>query len=281
MFDALRRWDNFLQAEGLSPDTRRAYRYHLLRFLADAMVSPEEVTEDDITEFLSLIRQRGRQVDMFLRALKSFYAWALRRGIVEVNPADAVGFKKSRRQPAQSLTEEEFTRVVIAAAWHCPQRAWAIILLLETGARIGSMAAVLPEDTGTEAGQLIRFRVAKGDRPYAVPLSPLAAEAVRELLSSADETLIGVRKESLWRWFHEAALEAGLAPGKRHPHILRDTFATNLFARKGVNARVVQDLLNHSDLTQMARYVAVTDPEKFAAMAEASFGTNYKTGTDL
>jgi integrase/recombinase XerD len=270
MFDALRRWDNFLAVQGLSPETRRSYRYHFLRFLADVMVDPAEVQEDDITTYLAAISRRGTTVQQILRALKSYYPWAVRRGLCPVNPAEALKFRTPRVGQTLSLSLEEVTRLVVAASlW--PRRAWAILLLLETGARIGSMAAVAPGDTGTEPGELIFFRVAKYGRPYAVPLSPIASDAVKALLPGANGTLIGVRKETIWRWTHEAAVLAGLPEGKRHPHVLRHTFATNAL-RKGVNSRVLQELLNHTDLTQMARYVAVTDPEKVAAVARPSFG---------
>lgn len=271
MFAALRRWDDFLAASGRAEDTRRSYRYHLLRFFADTLIDPAEVTEDTITAYLVSIRQKGQTVQFMLRALKSYYGWAERRGVHPCNPASEIRFKRPKYPPAVALDEEEFTRVVIAAAVRHPKRAWAIILTLETGGRIGSVAAVRPDDAASEAGELLRFHKAKGDRPYAVPLSPLAAEAVRELRAWSNGTLIGVTKQTIWSWYHRAAIDADLPLGKRHPHVLRDTFATNLLV-KGWDVRVVQELLNHADLSQMHRYAAVTDKRKRAALASPSFG---------
>lgn len=269
MFDALRRWDNWLQASGRSLETRRNYRYHLLKFLADVMLDPTEVTEDDVTDYLAAIHQRGQTVQQVLRALKSYYSWAVRRGVHPANPAEAIRFKRPRRAPAKSYSPEEFRRLVLAAAGRHPKRAWAIILLHETGARIGSMAMVAPGDAGLEAGQLIHFRKVKHDRPYSLHLSPLAAEAVRELLPYSNGTLLGgVAKETLWRWVHEAALDAGLPEGKRHPHLIRDTAATRLYQRTK-NPRLVQTFLNHADLTQLHRYVAVMDEEMQEALGRS------------
>jgi len=266
LFDALRRWDNFMQASGLSPVTRANYRYWLLRFGADIMVDPCTVTEDDVAAYLASLSARGQARQQVLRALKSFYAWAARRGAVAQNPVEEFRFISARAGPAASLSAHEVCRLVHAAANRNPRRAWALILLLETGARIGSLAGVRPADTGTETGEIIRFRVAKHNRPYALPLSPLAAEAVRELLPGANGTLIGIRKESLWRWCHEAAVDAGFPPGRRHPHLARHTAATALL-RRTKNVRLVQEFLNHADLTQMHRYVAVTNDEMREALS--------------
>jgi integrase len=271
MFDALRRWDNYLQASGLTSDTRRNYRYHFVRFVADTMLDPAEVTEDDVTEYLAGIDQRGQTVQQMLRALKSYYAWAVRRKIHAANPADAIKFKNRRRMPAKSFTREELMQLFLAAANRDQRRAWAIILLVETGARIGSMEAVRPGDVGTEAGQLIHFRKVKHDRPYALPLSPLAAEAVRELLPGSNGTLLGVSRRTLWRWFHDAAVDAGFPEGKRNAHLARDTAATLLY-QQTKNARLVQDFLNHADLSQLHRYVATTNEELRAALARSLAG---------
>lgn len=270
-FRAVARWRDFLEASEMSPVTVSGYRYHLLRFFADTLVPPEAVTEDDVARYLSSIRQEGKGVQQTLRALKSFYGWATRRGVYPVDPASAFRFKEPKRPPPIALSPNEIQQVLAAAKGRHPKRAWTIVLGLETGARIGSLAGVTPDDAGRQAGELIHFRIAKGNRPYAVPLSPAGARAVRELLPYSNGTLVGVKKGSIWAWYHEAAVAVGLPPRKLRAHIMRDTFATALLMR-GVDVRTVQELLNHADLSQIHRYVAVTDARRREAVGESVSG---------
>lgn len=266
-FVVLARWRDFLEAIGLSPDTTRNYRYFLLRFFGDTCLDPAEVTEDDITSYLAGLRQEGQQVRMQLRALKSFYEWGVRRGAYDVDPAAAVRFKDRKHSAAVALDPHEVTAVLEHAHARHPRRRWAILLALETGARIGSLAGVKPDEAGRNAGEFIHFRVTKGDRPYAIPLTPVAAQAIRGLLPGSNGTLMGVKKNTIWRWYHDAAIAAGLPERKRRAHILRDTFATRLLMDRGLDVRTVQELLNHADLSQMHRYAAVSDQRKLQAMA--------------
>lgn len=272
-FLLVRQWGDFLRARHLSEATQRCYRYHLLRFFADVLIDPDELTEDDVTAYLASRDGRGQSIQQVLRALKSYYGWAVRRGFHEQNPAEAIRYRQSRTSIAWPLTDEEFRRVVIAAAWRSARRAWAIILTLETGARIGSMVGLEAEDVPTEPGRLIYFRRTKGNRPYGVPLSPLAAVAARELLASRNghRTLLGVAANTLWTWYRQAALDAALPRRKSKPHALRQTFGTVMLERTR-NPRLVADLLNHADLSQLHRYTVATDRSKRGALAEPVLG---------
>jgi integrase/recombinase XerD len=269
-FSLYSQWVNHLTAEGLSPKTITKHGGFLVRFIVSTGLDPAVVTERDVEEFLARTDPRGPTRAGYIHALRSYYGWAAPRGFHEDNPVAFLRSKEPKYPPPVSLTRDEFTRVVYAASNRrpYPKRALTIILAIETGARIGSLAAVTSSDCGTEPGQLLRFRIAKGDRPYSVPLTPLAAWAVRGLLANANGTLLAVSSNTIWRWYHDAATEAGLPLEKRRAHRLRDSFATNLLMR-GENIRVVQELLNHADLSQMHRYTAVTDKRKRTAMGRS------------
>lgn len=277
MFAQLRQWDNFLAASETSEVTRRSYRYHLLRFVADVLIDLDEVTEEDVTTYLAELRQRGKTVDQILRALKSYYTWAVRRGIHKQNPVNLIRFKKRRSQPVVRLTPDEFMRVFRAAERRHPKRAWAILLTLETGGRIGSIAGIKPDELPTRPGEMLHFAVAKGGRTYSVPVSSLAVKAIRELLPYSNGTLLGVHKNTLWSWYHQAAVDAGLSQRKQRAHVLRDTYGTNAY-RKTRDPRLVQELLGHADLSQIHRYVAVDPDDMPEILKEPSFGLN---GLDL
>jgi integrase/recombinase XerC len=197
---------------------------------------------------------------VYLRALRSFYSWAVDRGHVERNPVGQLNPKNRKYGAAPSLDEEQLTRLVIAAAWYEPRRAWAILLMYATGARIDSLCHVRPEDV---EGERIHFRVAKYARPYSVPLGRVGREATKELLAweptdrrtgGRSGTLLRAGEERVRQWL---ALAQAMSGVKAHPHLLRHTYATRL-------ARVTDpgtwaELMNHSDLSQYRRYVGVDE----------------------
>ena len=119
----------------------------------------------------------------------------------------------------------------------------------------------------------VHFRVAKNGRPYDVPLEGVAKEACAELLhcprpdgSRASphhgDCLIGVGPERFRQWIREAERDSGV---RAWPHLLRDTFATRVYEGTK-DAMLVAELLNHRDLSQIPRYVAVDPEAKRAAM---------------
>lgn len=266
-FEAIAEWLDFLSANGFSERTVEGYGSALVKMCVRLRLEPTEISESILMKYLSSRNPKGPSSEQLKSAAKSYFAWAIRRGHQEEDPAEDLRYKRPKYPPAIALSRSEYGRAMEELrSHHDPRRAIAIALLLETGARIGSMAAVTPEDAGTQPGELICFNVAKGDRPYAVPLTPAGASCVAHLLPGANGTLIGRSKNTLWSWWHRAAKKAGLPPRKWRAHILRDTFATNLLA-SGVDVRVVQDLLNHADLSQMHRYAAVTDTRLRSALS--------------
>jgi site-specific recombinase XerD len=263
----LDRWIHYLRVIGLSPRTIQAYRRTLICFIADTFLDLDAVTEDDIVEYL--VRdpvtgeprsQQGHGPGAILRALRSYYGWAARR-TGRPSPVDCLKPKRVKYGPAPSLTEDEVTRILIAAAWRDPRRAWAILLLYATGIRLASACGIALDDVH---GDQLHLQMAKGDRPYSIHLGPLGRAAVAGLLGTrpaGSETLIGAGDGRVWEWVHQAGLDAGI---RAHPHLFRHTWATR-HLELGTDVRTLQELGNWADLSQIPRYTSVTDPRKKAA----------------
>ena len=138
----------------------------------------------------------------------------------------------------------------------------AMELMYATGARVGSLVGVLPEDvyTAPSGRQWIHFRVAKGDRPYDVPLNRLGRAAAARLVDlrgyqpphamARRQTLVGVGDETVWEWVHRASEASGI---KAWPHLLRHAFATDLAQ---VDDRTWAALMNQRDAKLRTRYAA-------------------------
>ena len=262
---SLRTWDQHLQVRGYSVKTRDAYRYALIKFLADAMVTPEAVTEDHVVAYLATIGGNGSHRGGMLRAIKSYFGWAAARGHLNVDPTVNLAVKKVKYGPARFLSEDDLDRLIEAAESRGHHRALAMRLCYYTGARVESLCAVRPEDVDVSAGILYLHR-AKGNRPYSVPLGQAARPVASELLSLYDPGrgpfLLGIKPRTFWLWVHQAAEDTGV---KASPHTMRHSFATHLIQR-GADVRSVQELLNHADLSITQRYAHTTDEAKRSAV---------------
>lgn len=262
----LRDWDRFLAAQQFSPATRRNYRGGMLRFLMDACPDDfGEVSEDHITAWLSSQPPRSPVQTMYARGVKSFFAWAHRRGYLPSDPTAAVKPKKPSHPPVASLSDEELTRLLVAAAWREERRAWALMLQYSLGARRSEVVGLARADVDLE-GRMAILRHTKYNRPREIELGRLALAALEGLQPWGRETIIGIMPQVLTEWARHAAVEAGLGKARnRSSHILRATFATNLLNR-GIPVQVVAELLGHVDIKTTARYLATTRPQRREAV---------------
>jgi integrase len=269
----LRQWTTFLMVDGYSPKTVTEYRSAIVRFMADTLLDLDHLTEEDVVAYLSGLTARGRGRKLALAGLKSYGAWAAARG-VGPNAAARIRFPKVKYGPAPDLTDSDLTRLVVAAAWHSPRWAWAVLFIYGTGCRIGSAIAVRPEDvrlfdvqdeTGARVpGGTVYFRVAKNDDPYSVPLVEPALTAARELIEHGHPTLLGAGEGRVREWVTESARRADLHVW---PHLLRHAFSTRV--AQATDPKTWMTLMNHHDLKQFDRYVATDDERKRSALRNA------------
>lgn len=147
-----------------------------------------------------------------------------------------------------------------------------VVMLAYSGLRVAELISLDRDDVDVEAGT-IHVRHGKGDRERYVPLHALAAKALTRYLTSRfdqDAALFVSRKHrrlstsQVRRVVQEVAGEAGIHK-RVTPHKLRHTFATMLL-EKGVNIRVVQELLGHASITSTQIYTHVTQEGKRGAV---------------
>lgn len=273
MFVLLQRWQDFLEVSGrTSESTRKQYRRYCLQFIADTLLDLRHVTEDDIVAWLAAQDPHGQTRGVVLRALKSFYGWAIDREETGVyaDPTRHLRIRPKKYGQAPHLEPEDLERLFLAAGDIDPRARWALQLAYATGCRVGSLCGVMPSDVDLKAGW-IEFRVAKGDKPYGVPLGSKGKEAAAELLELLEytprtvktrrPTLVGVGEGTVWRWAKVAGERTGL---KAWPHLLRHSTITQLFGA-GVDARTVQEFANWEDLSLARRYAAPLDANLRAA----------------
>lgn len=273
-----------------SPHTVRAYERELQGFAAfivgllGAKTHPAKIEHLHIRAYLGELYGRGlgkASVARALAAIRSWFKWLARQGLVEQSPAALVATPKLPKHLPRVPTIEEMNRVVEkaddeGAAW--PERDRAIFeLLYGCGIRNAELVGIDLADIHW-ANEAILVR-GKGRKERYVPLGDAAAEAVRAYLplrearlaaarggagKSSPALLLNVRlrgdgrltTRSVGRIVKQIALAHGL-PADVHPHTLRHAFGTHLL-EEGADLRAIQELLGHARLSTTQRYTQLT-----------------------
>jgi integrase/recombinase XerC len=288
--EAARRVEEFVamlrNERNASPHTVRAYERELhgfSEFLTErygAKTAVARIEHQQIRAYLSELYTRGlgkASVARALAAVRSWFKWLARQGLVEQSPAALVATPKLPKHLPRVPTIEEMNRVVEsaadeAAAW--PERDRAIFeLLYGCGIRNAELVGIDLGDIHW-ANEAILVR-GKGRKERYVPLGDAAAQAIRAYLpvreaklaaagKSSPALLLNVRlrgdgrltTRSVGRIVKQIALAHGL-PADVHPHTLRHAFGTHML-EEGADLRAIQELMGHERLSTTQRYTQLT-----------------------
>ncbi len=254
-----------------SEHTLRCYSRDLRDFFAWVSKAPEDVTPRDVSRYVSFLSRKGyspRSISRKLSALRSFFRYMKRGGLVEENPAKAVGNPKVGKSLPSYLTEEE-VRALLAAPKSARDRA-ILWLLYQTGIRVSELCGLRLQDVDLK-GKRLRVR-GKGKRERVVFFGDEAGKALLQYLRDerpayverhpecADALFLSRKGKlsdmSVRRMLKRAAQEAGIHK-EVYPHLLRHTFATHMLER-GVDLRAVQKFLGHKNIETTEVYTHVS-----------------------
>jgi len=248
-----------MEATSHRPKTIRQYRYWLIRFAADTLVDPWEASEDDLVGYMGSMPKTGSSRHSFLQATKSYWKWAAPK--TGRDPTARLHIRREPESKAPHIPPEILRDILREAFRKHQRRGWTILLMFATGARIGSLVAIRPEDVNL-GDALLWIRESKGGRTYEIPLEKLSLAAASWLVEDARandrELLVGVGAEQVRNWLRQARLAAGV-PDRIWPHLLRHSFATEL--ARVTDPETWRLAMGHADLSNYARYVH-TDAER-------------------
>ncbi len=269
-----------LARENASPHTIRAYGADLRQFLeyfsppGDQPPAPTAIGSLEIREWLADLYQRrlsAVSMNRKLAALRMFFAFLHRDGILPANPARLVGSIKTPKKLPEVMTEEQANALVDGVgsdtlARPYPARDRAIFeLLYGCGLRVSELTALDVGDVD-RAERWLRVR-GKGRKERQTPYGGKAAEALERYLAvrfapAVEPALFvnhrGGRLSARGvRWLVKiyATLLAG--DSSVHPHGFRHAFATHLLS-DGADLRSIQELLGHARLATTQKYTQVS-----------------------
>ncbi len=264
---------NYLKTErNVSPHTVRSYLSDLEQ-LFDYLGETDLASIDHqvLRQFMAHLMKRKVKKSSIARklsAIRTFFKYLNRQGILTSNPARLVATPRREKRLPSVLTADDAQRLMEAPVPRKTQgrdtvlRDRAVLeTLYSTGIRASELIGINQEDIDRH-GSLIRIR-GKGRKERIVPIGGKALEA------------LDAYSESSSRNPDSAALFTGSA-GKRltartvqrilenykkklglqqmaSPHTLRHSFATHLL-ESGADLRSIQELLGHSSLSTTQRY---------------------------
>ena len=268
---------------GAAPNTVSAYRRDVEQFVAWAeragMQGPGSVTPLLLRRYLASLATRRLQRRTIARkaaAVRRYFAWARRRGLIEADPARRLSAPRGDARLPRVLKERELEALLDGdgngghrdgpADGPVELRDRAVLeLLYGSGLRVSELCDLRPGDL-----DLRRARVTvwgKGSKQRVLPLSEPSVDAVRAWLaggrsaltteqSPADRVFLNRRGHALTPRDVRRILDHR-SPVPTHPHALRHTYATHLLDG-GADLRAVQELLGHADLATTQIYTHVS-----------------------
>ncbi len=209
-------------------------------------------------------------------AVKTFTAWATRRGLIDTDPAARLQVPKARRTLPSVLRQDQALAAMAAADLGAQERdpmalrdRLIVELLYATGIRVSELCGLDIDDVDT--GRRLLRVLGKGNKQRTVPFGRPALAAVADWLDdgrpavvtpdSGPALLLGPRGRRLGprqaRTVVHQTVGAVVGAPDIGPHGLRHSAATHLL-EGGADLRVVQELLGHSTLATTQLYTHVT-----------------------
>ena len=288
---------------GSSPHTRKAYQSDLRQFVAWAerggAAGPETVDHLVLRRYLAYLTTRGMARPTIARkaaALRVFFGWLRRKGVVTVDPTRNLRTPKGdRRLPRVPKAAEvaalldvagpDATRPGVGQGPHAPEEPGAgarrerdtavalrdlavLEVLYGAGLRISELCGLGPSDVDARGGLVTVL--GKRSKIRRVPLGETAIAAIgayldagRTILSTPasppDALFLNRRGRRLTPRDARRITERRLLSDGRaiSPHSLRHAYATHLL-EGGADLRAVQELLGHADVATTQLYTHLT-----------------------
>jgi len=259
----------------VSPHTLAAYRRDLDQLAAFAAreagrpVAVDEVGHLLLRRHLAQVGLQAKKSSLGrkLAAIRSFFRFLVRHGVLEKNPAELIATPKKENRLPFHLNIDQVTALVEAPQGDEGQtlRDRAILeLLYSCGIRVSELTGLSIGDLDL-AGGMVRV-LGKGSKERIVPVGSRAIEAVRAYLAERGEQagsgplFLNSRGRRIGRRSVARIVDAHvlkIAAFKRiSPHVLRHTFATHML-EGGADLRSIQELLGHASLSTTQKYTHV------------------------
>jgi len=260
-----------MQLHGYAAKTQEAYVGAVRGLAKYYKRSPEEITQEEVRAyFLWLVKERGvarSTLTIHLSGIKFLFEKTLKREWIIFN---LVRPQKRKKLPVVLSSEE--TKHLLSLI-RMPKSRMALTMIYACGLRLNEGLHLKAQDIDSER-MLIWIRNGKGGKDRYVPLPERLLTMLRDYWKShkpssyfffSKDKNTALSESSLQNTFKAALRESGINKAASI-HTLRHSYATHLLER-GVDLRVIQELLGHKSPQTTAIYTHLTD-KSFRTLAE-------------
>jgi integrase/recombinase XerC len=289
MNELLTRYLNYLRYErNASPHTIRNYESDLKQFQdylqggnPEAKADLATVDARRIRGFLAVLFEREKKktsIGRKLAAVKAFYKFLAKEGVLAGNPAATVSTPKLDKSLPRIMTEEEMNNFLNRVAEAAPKgepvmrRDRAMVeLLYASGLRVSELTGLDLRSVNFGDGMLLVR--GKGRKERVVPFGSKAREALEEYLPVRERIMMEANtrgQTALFLNLKGARLTTrsvdrllkqyvrNFGPNmKVSPHSMRHAFASHLLS-EGADLRAIQEMLGHQNLSTTQKYTQVS-----------------------
>ncbi|MCF6360901.1 MAG: site-specific tyrosine recombinase XerD [Cyclobacteriaceae bacterium] len=238
----------------------------------EVSISPIEITQADISDFIQLLNELGMSAfsqARIISGIKAFYKYLLFEGEITIDPTQLIEAPRLGRKLPDTLDLHEIDKLLQAidhSKLEGPRNRAILETLYSCGLRVSELISLRLSSLYADAGY-IRV-IGKGDKERLVPIG---REAIKYIDIYRNESRVHVKIEPgnedyvflnrrgamlsrvmIFTIIKNLAKVAGINKNIS-PHTFRHSFATHLI-EGGADLRAVQEMLGHESITTTEIY---------------------------
>lgn len=228
----------------------------------------EKITPTRIEDFKAVMLEKysNAYVNRYLACLKTIFNLGIKNELITYNPMKAVKMLKEDNQKIRYLTEDEESRLFEFLPEHLKP---IVICALQTGLRKSNILQLRWELVDLDFKFIeVLAQNNKGHKIIKIPISDKLLQILTELPRISEYVFVnpdtGQPYKDISEGFNNALKKAKIENFRFHD--LRHTVATRL-VEKGIDLRVVQEIMAHSTIVTTQRYMHPTPKRKLEAIA--------------
>jgi len=255
-----------------SPHTVKSYNDDIKQFVSFTGIELKDFNPSNVDHklvrrwvvFLLEHKFTARSVSRKISALKHFYRFLIREGLVTVNPTQKIVAPRVQKRLPVFIEERAIAELLDS---HLPfndsypaLRQKAIVeMLYSTGIRRGELVSMTIQNVDFVKQQI--KVVGKGDKERIIPATPELMATLKRFLAARQEVVLNnnehpfvfttnsgkpIYAKLVYKEVHDA-LSFISSMTKLSPHVLRHSFATHLL-NHGADLSGIKELLGHANL---------------------------------